>query len=104
METLTKRALKERGWTDAGILKFLGEPDYVRPNPKFAKGADMKLYDILRVEDVEGSDEYQEYQAEVAQHKASGRQAASTRKDNIHTKLHTPELSDEELERILGNV
>lgn len=48
--------LKERGWTKAGIIRFLGNPDKTSPNPKYRNsGPDMCLYEKTRVEQVECS-------------------------------------------------
>ena len=41
---LTKAGLKQRGWTDLSIKKFLGEPDRKKPNPYYKQAADMCLY------------------------------------------------------------
>lgn len=50
---ITRFRLKERGWTDGMIKKFLGEPDDTLVNPVFKCAAPMALYDINRVKRIE---------------------------------------------------
>ena len=47
---LTMAGLRERGWTDAMVREYLGEPDATRPNPRFRTAAPMKLYLAQRAE------------------------------------------------------
>ena len=44
--------LKELGWTDGLIKKYLGKPDCHALNPVYVSKALMKLYSISRVEEV----------------------------------------------------
>jgi hypothetical protein len=53
--------LKQRGWTDSAIRKFLGEPDKLKPNPHYKKAPPMRLYDSDRVEQTEESEEWKEW-------------------------------------------
>ena len=41
--------LKQRGWTDGLIKKFLPKPDETKTNPVIKSAAPMKLYKIKRV-------------------------------------------------------
>ena len=41
---LTMSGLRERGWSDAMIRDYLGDPDATRPNPRYRSAAPMKLY------------------------------------------------------------
>ncbi len=50
---VTRSTIKERGWTDALIEKFLPDPDREAPNPHYRSGAPLRLYDLARVERVE---------------------------------------------------
>ena len=52
---LTKAGLLGRGWTDAGIRLFLGDPDDMKVNPIFRSAAPMKLWTVDRVETAEKS-------------------------------------------------
>ena len=53
--------LLRRGWTEAGIRRFLISPDKTVPNPHYSSGADMKLYLLSRVESIEQSTEYKSF-------------------------------------------
>lgn len=53
--------LLKRGWTEAGIKRFLKSPDKTASNPHYRSGADMKLYLLSRVESIESSAEYQSF-------------------------------------------
>lgn len=57
----TVTALKTRGWTDAGVRRFLDPPDATRCNPRFRGAAPMHLYAVERVARVEASPEWQEW-------------------------------------------
>jgi len=52
---LTATQLKARGWTDALIRDLLGAPDQTRVNPHYRSGPPMRLYEVGRIEKVEGS-------------------------------------------------
>lgn len=70
----TKTQLKkERGWTDAAITHFLGEPDKFAKNP-YSSRSQVHLYDAKRVEEVEAS-----YNFEVWRMKSEKRRAAAAR-------------------------
>lgn len=43
--------LKQRGWTDGLIKKFLPKPDETKTNPIVKSAAPMKLYKIKRVKE-----------------------------------------------------
>ena len=50
--------LKQRGWTDGLIKKFLPKPDETKTNPVIKSAAPMKLYKIKRVERIEKSEKF----------------------------------------------
>jgi hypothetical protein len=102
-EQITKKALKERGWTDVGIALFLGPPDDTRPNPHYKNGAAMLLYDLDRVETAENSPDYSAWLEEARKHKRAGKDAAVTRKENLKTLLTTDAVSADELARMFGD-
>jgi hypothetical protein len=58
LDKLTKQKLKERGWTDSAIRKFLGEPDELKKNWLYSKAAPICLYSISKVEIIEKSDDF----------------------------------------------
>ena len=78
-EYLTTPRLKERGWTDTMIKKFLGEPDATRDNPHYKCAAPMKLYETKRVERVERRKSCKEYMAASAGRKASAQKGVKTK-------------------------
>jgi hypothetical protein len=69
---LTMPGLRERGWTDAMIREYLGEPDTTRPNPRYASAAPMKLYLAERAEVAEASPEWAERKARADRRRAAG--------------------------------
>ena len=71
---LSVAGLKARGWTDAAIRQFLGEPDKLVDNPHYKSAAPMRLYALARVEAVEASPAWQE-----TQHARHARTAAAQR-------------------------
>lgn len=48
----------ERGWTDALVRKFLGQPDELKTNPYYKKAPKMKLYSLARIEKAEQTQEF----------------------------------------------
>lgn len=51
-----KSQLKERGWTETGIKKFLKHPDSYEPNPIHPNGAPMGFFLMSKVTKLERSD------------------------------------------------
>jgi len=64
---LTKSELKERGWTDGAIKKYLGEPDKTSPNPYSKKASELKLFSRDRVEEIENSKEWQDWYRKITE-------------------------------------
>ncbi len=58
--------LKERGWTEALIKQFLGEPDVLKPNPYYRKAAPMQLYSPARIEQAESQEAWQQAKARAS--------------------------------------
>jgi hypothetical protein len=77
---LTVAGLRERGWTDAMIREYLGEPDATRPNPRYSSAAPMKLYLAERAEAAEASPEWAERQRRGARRRAAGVAAADRKR------------------------
>jgi hypothetical protein len=78
-QMLTKTAVKERGWTDAGIKKFLGEPDTTKRNPRYGNAAPMSLYKVERVEAVEKTDEFAVWKTKSEVRKSCAAKAVQTK-------------------------
>ena len=52
------RMKSECGWTDGLIRKLLGEPDRLEPNPHYARGPQMRLYEKMRVARAEDTHDF----------------------------------------------
>ena len=61
IERVTLSTLKQRGWTDGAVKRFLGEPDALVPNPNYQSGPKMRLYDLPRVEAGEHSERWRRW-------------------------------------------
>lgn len=72
---LTKSALKQRGWTEGAIKRFLGPPDAVKPNPVYRSATPMQLWNAARIAAVEESDDFRRWQ----ERSKTARQAQSLR-------------------------
>jgi hypothetical protein len=66
--------LKDRGWTDGLIRRFLGEPDQLAANPHYRSAAPMRLYAIERITGIEATPAFAE-----AREKAKVRSSAALR-------------------------
>lgn len=82
-EMLNKTSLKQRGWTDAGIKRFLGDPDATRPNPKYRQAAPTLLYRLARVEAAEGTPEYLAWKAKSEQRQDAAYSAVASRRAKL---------------------
>jgi hypothetical protein len=77
---LTMGGLRERGWTDAMIREYLGEPDATRPNPRYGSAAPMKLYLAERAEAAEARRGWTERKTRGARRRAAGVAAADRKR------------------------
>lgn len=75
--------LRERGWTDGLIARFLPDPDATAPNPHYRCAPPRKLYLIARVEAVEQSDAFQQAVAAAAARKQASGRAVATKRDRM---------------------
>lgn len=99
---VTTSALKERGWTDGLIKKFLGEPDDTKPNPHYRSAAPMKLYDMKRVEKTERSAKFKAEKEKSATRKQSAAKAVETKREKALTfarevKINVPTMDYDKL-------
>jgi hypothetical protein len=65
-----------RGWTKAAVARFLGEPDQVKPNPRYANAAPMRLYDVARIQAVEDTVEWAAWMEKSAKRSSAAQAAA----------------------------
>lgn len=96
---ITKRGLKERGWTDSLIRRFLPEPDSTECNPYYRCAAPMRLYSTERVAAIEKTPEF------VAAHEVAERRslaamcAADTKRRATTTFAESATVSVPQLDR-----
>jgi len=57
----TKTEVKERGWTEGAIKKFLGNPDKTAPNCYSKKKSEVKLFSCDRVKRIEETEQWQDW-------------------------------------------
>lgn len=108
-ERITLSSLKERGWTDGAITRFLGDPDALATNPNYRRGPQMRLYNLTRVEDTEKSDQWRDWfdKSKARREAASARQ--TKRMDYCRSELvaeinavtiRIPHMAEDELYRV----
>ncbi|WTW93218.1 hypothetical protein OG216_07430 [Streptomycetaceae bacterium NBC_01309] len=76
---LPRGSLRRRGWTDSGIVRFLGEPDAHAPNPVVPSAARMRLYDEERVAAVEATETWREWRTASEHRREAARIRAEER-------------------------
>lgn len=79
----TRSTLKQRGWTESAIARFLDPHDREAPNPHYRKAAPMRLYRLARVEAAEQSDDYRAYAAATAGRRTGAKRAAATKRERL---------------------
>lgn len=93
-----KTQIKDRGWTDTAITKFLGSPDLRGKNRAGRKGK-VSLYLIERVERVESTSAFRDYQAKSRARRASALQSAQRKRSEtlakVKSRLDSIHLSDD---------
>jgi len=76
-----KSSLKDRGWTEAGIKRFLGAPDKTKANPMYrSAGAPMQLFLRSRVEEIESSAAWIDWETKSKKRSATVASAAEVRR------------------------
>ena len=80
MTYLTLSDLRGRGWTDAMVREYLGEPDATRPNPVYRSAAPVRLYLAERADAAEAGPEWAERKARAARRRATGRAVAGKKR------------------------
>lgn len=83
VEYLSKTGLRERGWTESMIKKFLGKPDDERTNPHYKCAPSVKLYLLKRVEKIEAKEEFQKAIEKSKIRSEKMRQVAENKRDEI---------------------
>lgn len=94
--------LKQRGWTEGLIKKFLPKPDETKTNPVIKSAAPMKLYKIKRVERIEKSEKFIKEMENISRRKIAARKAVETKTAKIiewanSVKINVPTLNKDKL-------
>jgi hypothetical protein len=84
--------LKERGWTNALISRFLGDPDELRTNPHYRSGPQMRLYRTERVEQAEASAEFRNAQDCRKAKREAAQMALATKKKKLNEYVEAVEI------------
>lgn len=103
-DTLTAPQLKERGWTAAMIRDLLGDPDELRPNPRYRSAAPMRLWSADRVAAIESGADFTARLTASKKRSAVSVAAADRRREQLLDALSevtvtVPGLGDDELGR-----
>lgn len=93
-EFASAAGVKARGWTDAMIGKFLGEPDKLVRNPRYRSASEMRLYAIDRVEAAEVTEDFKAFQEKSKNRRASALKVAERKRDVTleRAKGYTPKV------------
>ena len=70
---ITIDRIKERGWTDSAIKRFLGKPDEEKPNPFSRKHPTTKLYSEKRVAKIETTEAFKVWRKTHQKRKIAGK-------------------------------
>ena len=90
---------KKRGWTDSLIRDFLGNPDQVKTNPRFASAAPMKLFEEKRVKRVEKSPKFKQAQAGCKGRREAAQKALATKRKKIDAYVEQVKIEVPQMER-----
>lgn len=77
------RTLTGRGWTEAAIRRFLGEPDRLAPNPVYRSAAPARLYSMARVTAAEATPEWQEWRRLADRRSTRGKAVADAKRAQL---------------------
>lgn len=84
--------LKERGWTDSSIAKFLGAPDKTKDNPYYRRGAPMRMYDPERVKQAESTVEVQAFFISSQARRVVRREVTASQTEKLLQEIDTMEV------------
>lgn len=77
---LTQSAIMARGWSKGMIEELLPEPE-TRPNPRYKKGAEMKLWPEREVEKAETTPEFKQLKEKYERRKTSAEKGIVTKRE-----------------------
>lgn len=84
---LSMQGIKARGWTDALIRDFLGDPDKLVKNPHYRTAPPCKLYTRARVERTERCPRFKARMEKIVAQRPARRKAAQARADRERQEL-----------------
>jgi hypothetical protein len=87
--------LKDRGWTDAAIRRFLpSEPDATRRNPMYRRaGAPMRMWLASLVEQAEETESFRTWLKQSEKRKMAALKAVLTREENIEQRVRNADIT-----------
>jgi hypothetical protein len=89
--------LRERGWTESLIKRFLKDPDKLVKNPHYSSAAPMRLYLKRRVEKAEGKQTFAEAKAIAAKRSQAGKVASKsadiTKREKLLERVRTLQVT-----------
>jgi hypothetical protein len=102
LKYLSLAGLKAQGWTDAGVRKFLGEPDKLATNLHYASGPKVRLYAQERVHEVMATPDWQAWRVGAAVRSDKGKGVANRKRMALIATVKTlgvvlPVLKQDEL-------
>jgi hypothetical protein len=89
---ITTSSLKERGWTDSLVKRFLPTPDKTSPNPYYRSGYPVRLYIVSRVEAVEASEAFLATKDSTTKRRSAGLKAAETKRAKLLEQVEAMEV------------
>jgi hypothetical protein len=89
--------IKTRNWTESMIKKHLGEPDLLKTNPNYKSGAQMKLFLLERVRQVENSKEFQVDFEKSKKRRIAALNMTKTKTDNLIHNINNLEIVVEKI-------
>lgn len=95
----TKSELRERGWTETGIKKFLKSPDRHIENHLYPNAAPMGLFKKSRASRIENSNEYKEWVKRNERKKEGAHKAHQTKMNGLLEELQEYEIEIDEIDR-----
>lgn len=87
--------IKKMGWTLGLIQTFLKDPDSTRPNPKYRSAAPVKLFELLRVKQIEATAAFQEALSAAQRRSTAAKRAAAARSEAARAAIEQARANEE---------
>ena len=92
IEYINKSLVKQRGWTESMIKKFLGDADAEKDNPMYRSAPPMKLYAMSRVLATESEDSFVARKAKAESRSNKMKNVADMKKHELMEQIDKMEL------------